>query len=90
MREILDFYAGRCEPAAVLAAAEKGAGEARKNQLCYAHLYLGLFFEAAGDAEKARAHMIQAAGPFRMDHFMGKVAVVHAKLRGWPVENAGR
>lgn len=90
MREILDFYAGRCEPATVLAAAEKGAGEARKNQLCYAHLYLGLFSEAAGDAEKAREHMTQAAGPFRMDHFMGKVAVMHAKLRGWPVENAGR
>jgi hypothetical protein len=30
--------------------------------------------------------MTQAAGPFRMDHYMGKVAVMHAKLRGWPVE----
>ncbi len=90
MREILELYAGRCEPAAVLAAAETGAGEAKKNQLCYAHLYLGLFSEAAGDAAKAREHMTQAAGPFRMDHYMGKVAVMHAKLRGWPVENASR
>lgn len=85
MREILDFYAGRCEAAAVLAAAEQGEGEARKNQLCYAHLYLGLFYEAAGDAEKARQHIARAAGPFRMDHYMGKVAVMHARLRGWPV-----
>ena len=83
MTEILDFYAGRCEPAAVLAAAQKGDGEARRNQLCYAHLYLGLFYEAAGDAENAREHITQAAGPFRMDHFMGKVAIMHAKLRGW-------
>lgn len=90
MKEILDLYAGRGEAAAVLAAAEKGADAARRNQLCYAHLYLGLFYEAAGDAEKARGHMAQAAGPFRMDHFMGKVAVMHAKLRGWPVEEAGR
>lgn len=81
MREILDLYAGRCEPAAVLAAAEKGEPEARRNQLCYAHLYLGLFHEAAGDVAKARDHITQAAGPFRMDHYMGKVAVVHAKLR---------
>jgi lipoprotein NlpI len=90
MEEILAFYAGRGEPAAVLAAAEQGAGEARRNQLCYAHLYLGLYHEAAGDAEKARQHITQAAGPFRMDHFMGRVAVMHAKLRGWPIENAGQ
>jgi len=89
MKEILDLYAGRCEPAAVLAAAEKGEGEAKKNQLCYAHLYLGLYYEAAGDAEKAREHITQAAGPFRMDHYMGKVAIMHAKLRSWPVD-AGR
>jgi tetratricopeptide (TPR) repeat protein len=88
MREILDFYAGRCEPERVLAAAEKGEGEARRNQLCYAHLYLGLFHEAAGDAQKAREHITQAAGPFQMDHYMGKVAVMHAKLRGWPVTAA--
>jgi lipoprotein NlpI len=86
MKEILDLYAGRCEPAAVLAAAEKGEGADRRNQLCYAHLYLGLYREAGGDAKQAREHITQAAGPFRMDHFMGKVAVVHAKLRGWPVE----
>ncbi len=90
MQEILDFYAGRGEPGAVLAAAEQGAGDTRRNQLCYAHLYLGLYYEAAGDAEKARTHMTQAAGPFRMDHFMGRVAVMHAKLRGWPIEDAGQ
>jgi lipoprotein NlpI len=90
MKEILDLYAGKCEPAEVLAAAEKGDGEARRNQLCYAHLYLGLFCEAQEDAQRAREHITQAAGPFRMDHYMGKVAVMHAKLRGWPVEGLGR
>ena len=86
MKEILELYSGKGEPAAVLAAAEQGEAEARRNQLCYAHLYLGLYFEALGDAVKAREHILQAAGPFRMDHYMGKVAVMHAKLRGWPVE----
>jgi lipoprotein NlpI len=85
MREILDLYAGRGDAAAVLAAAERGEEEARRNQLCYAHLYLGLHAEATGDVEKARHHVTLAAGPFRMDHYMGRVAVVHAKLRGWDV-----
>lgn len=86
MKEILDLYAGRCDPEAVLEAAEQGASEARRNQLCYAHLYLGLYFEAIGDAAQAREHITQAAGPCRMDHYMGRVAVMHAKLRGWPLE----
>jgi lipoprotein NlpI len=86
MKEILALYAGKCDPDAVLAAAQRGEGEALRNQLCYAHLYLGLYFEALGDAAKAREHMVKAAGPFRMDHYMGKTAVMHAKLRGWPVD----
>jgi len=89
MKEILALFSGRGDEAAVLQAAEQGEGEARKNQICSAHLYLGLFHEAAGDAEKARQHITQAAGPFRMDHFMGRVAVMHAKLRGWAVEERG-
>jgi lipoprotein NlpI len=83
MKEILALYAGKVEPEAVLAAAERGEGEALRNQLCYAHLYLGLYTEATGDAKKAREHITKAAGPFRMDHYMGRVAVMHATLRGW-------
>lgn len=83
MREILDLFAGRAEPAAVLAAADGGAETGRRNQRCYAHLYLGLYFEAAGDGDRARHHMLQAAGPYAMDHYMGRVAQVHVKLRGW-------
>ncbi|MFM8703884.1 MAG: hypothetical protein ACKOHG_08445 [Planctomycetia bacterium] len=83
MNQVMDLYAGRCEPADVLAAADRGAGEARRNQLCYAHLYLGLFFEATGNAAKAREHMLEAAGAFSMVHYMGKVAAVHCRLRGW-------
>jgi lipoprotein NlpI len=88
MKQIFALYAGMCEPEEVLAAAENGEGEARRNQLCYAHLYLGLYFEALGDEVRAREHITQAAGPFRMDHYMGKVAVMHAKLRKWPVEDS--
>jgi len=85
MPEILDLFAGRGNEAAVLAAAERGPEPARRNQRCYANLYLGLHAEAAGDAERARRHITAAAGPHRMDHYMGRVAVVHARLRGWDV-----
>jgi lipoprotein NlpI len=50
MKEILELFSGRGNQAAVLQAAGQGEGEVRKNQLCYAHLYLGLFHEAAGNA----------------------------------------
>ena len=90
MKEILALYAGNGAEAAVLEAASQGAGQARRNQLCYAHLYLGLYAEATGDSEKAKHHIVQAAGPFKMDHYMGKVAVMHATLRGWQVEHTSR
>jgi len=86
MAEILELFAGRGDAAAVLAAAERGAGEQRRNQLCYAHLYLGLHAEAVGDTEAARRHITLAAGRYSMDHYMGRVAVLHARLRGWPVD----
>ena len=83
MREILALFEGRAEPAAVLAAAEAGPEPSRRNQRCYAHLYLGLHAEALGDIPRARKHMLAAAGPFSMDHFMGQVARVHTRLRRW-------
>jgi len=83
MREVLELFAGRAEPAAVLAAAEAGPEQAHRNQRCFAHLYLGLYFEAIGDDERAKRHMRDAAGPFAMDHFMGRVAQLHCRLRGW-------
>jgi lipoprotein NlpI len=88
MKEILELFAGRGDEAAVLAAAEQGPEPGRRNQLCYAHLYLGLHAEACGDAAAARRHIIAAASRFRMDHYMGRVAVVHAQLRGWDVPKA--
>jgi lipoprotein NlpI len=83
MREILDLFAGRATPEAVLAAAEAGPADGLRNQRCYAHLYLGLYFEAVGDAERAQRHMLLAADTYSMDHYMGRVAQVHCRLRGW-------
>jgi hypothetical protein len=38
---------------------------------------------ATGDDDRARRYMLEAAGPFAMDHYMGRVAQLHCQLRGW-------
>lgn len=86
MKEVHDLFAGRGTVEAVLEAAKAdGDGlisDTERNNLCYAHLYLGLYFEALGEAEKSAEHIRLAAFDYSMDHYMGKTAQVHAKLRG--------
>ena len=84
MAEIHAVYAGTGSAAAVLAAAERAGDDAtRRNQQCYAHLYLGLLDEVSGRTEPARDHLRKAAIDYRMEHYMGVVAQVHVRLRGW-------
>lgn len=90
MAQVHRLFAGTGSAEEVVKAAEgNGAtGEDLKNQLCYAHLYLGLYFEALGDEGGMKKHITLAANDYRMDHYMGKVAQVHAKLRGLPLSEA--
>jgi lipoprotein NlpI len=84
MKQVHALFAGTGSVEAVLTAA--GAGDdspLRRNHLCYAHLYLGLYFEALGDDAKAKDHILKAATDYEMDHYMGKTAITHAKVRGW-------
>jgi len=83
MKQVHELFAGKGSVEAVLKAAEEGEGKRLRNHRCYAHLYLGLYFEAIGDDAKAKDHMLKAAKDFAMDHYMGRVAQVHVKLRGW-------
>lgn len=83
MRQVHDLFAGKAKPEDVLKAAESGEGNELRNHRCYAHLYLGLYFEAIGEQAKSKEHMVKAARDYKMDHYMGKVAQVHIKLRGW-------
>ena len=83
MAEVHQLFAGKTEPEAVLKAAEDTPASevGKRNHLCYAHLYLGLYFEALGEKEKSLSHMKKAAVDYKMDHYMGKTAQVHWKLR---------
>ncbi|HQW30031.1 MAG TPA: hypothetical protein PK529_12640 [Verrucomicrobiales bacterium] len=86
MKAVHDLFGGRGNVEAVLEAAKPDSdgviSESERNHLCYAHLYLGLYFEALGEAEKSAEHIRLAAFEYPMDHYMGKTAQVHAKLRG--------
>lgn len=83
MKEIWALYAGKGTADEVVKAAQAGdPGEDElRNRLCYAHLYIGLYFEATGDAADSAKHIGLAAKEYKMDHYMGKVAQVHARLR---------
>ncbi len=85
MAQVHDLFAGKGTEEAVLKAADTGdpTSEDHRNQMCYAHLYLGLYYEALGQEDKAKEHLLKAATTYRMDHYMGKTAQVHVKLRGW-------
>lgn len=81
MMEVYDLFIGKCKPADVMAAAEAGdvPADLRKQQLFYAHLYLGLYYDSLGEKRKALEHMNLAAGKYRLG-YMGDVAHVHAQL----------
>ena len=87
MKEVHDLFAGRASVEDVLDAAAPDSdgilSERERNHLCYAHLYLGLYYEAMGDKEKSKEHIRLAAIDYSMDHYMGKTAKVHAILRHW-------
>ncbi len=80
MREIYEFYAGRDSAESVLAAAKKSN---RPSASMYAHLYLGLYYEAAKQPDLARKHMRIAAATKLTGNYMHDVSKVHIKLRNW-------
>ena len=82
MSEVNALFLGSGSKEDVLkAAAEVKGDQDRRNALCYAHLYLGLYEEAHANKEKSLEHIHKAAEEFSQKHYMGEVARVHAKLR---------
>jgi lipoprotein NlpI len=83
MAEVHRLFSGTGTPEDVLRTAQAGepAPDAVRNRLCYAHLYLGLYAEALGDAKQSARHIEQAATTYQMPHYMGQVARAHRLLR---------
>jgi lipoprotein NlpI len=82
MSQIYALYAGKGSAEEVMKAAT--AGKPAPNELnertFYAHLYLGLYFDVAGNEKMAREHIVQAADLFKVDNYMGDVARIHGML----------
>ena len=76
---VYKLFAGECDAETVLAQ-HRDAG---RRERFYSHLYVGLYFEAARDEERACQHITQAAAMQVVDDYMGWVAIVHQRLRGW-------
>ena len=78
MRQIYDMFRGASKPEDVLAAAG-----ARPEGQFYARLYVGLYFEALGDAGRAIEHLSAAAADRYADAggYMHTVARVHLMVR---------
>jgi lipoprotein NlpI len=82
--EIYAMFQGKATPNEVLAKANAGeASDAeRKERLFYSHLYIGLWYESHGKADKAREHLSTADEKYKIGHYMWDVAHVHvARLK---------
>ena len=76
---IYKLFAGECAVETVLTQ-HRDAGQ---REQFYTHLYVGLYYEAKRDAAHARQYITQAAAMQVVDDYMGWVAMVHQRLRGW-------
>jgi len=81
MAEIQKLFAGKLKPEDVLAAAEKtdaktaGGVSAR----FYAHLYVALWYDAEGKAEKVKVHLKEAVEKYKVSDYMWAVGNAHLK-----------
>ena len=81
MKQIYEVYQGKATTAQVMQAAEHGYPNAAElnDRLFYAHLYLGLFEDVAGNIEAARRHLTRAVENFPVVHYMWDVARIHVR-----------
>lgn len=77
MKQIDALYRGRGSVEEVMAAAKQVPN---RDALFYAHLYLGLYFDALGNPTKARDYIKLAAEDPTSAHYMGEVARVHWRV----------
>ena len=87
MMQVYELYRGNVKPADVLAACQQDdpPREVLAGRLFYAHLYLGLYHEVAGQADLAAKYINLAADQKladnpRINRYMWDVARIHAEL----------
>jgi tetratricopeptide (TPR) repeat protein len=79
MGRVYQLFAGACEAERLIAQ----YGDSGRRECFYSALYVGLYFEAERDPERARHYITLAADMQVTEDYMGWVAIVHQRLRGW-------
>jgi lipoprotein NlpI len=81
MPQVLELFAGKLKPDDVFEAAEKTGfkGDRLTAARFYAYLYVGLYYEAEGDAAKARQHLATAVNACKLPDYMWDVANVRLR-----------
>lgn len=77
MAEIQKLFAGKLKPEDVLAAGDKAKTTESR---FYAHLYVGLWYEADGDAKKAKEHLTVAVEKYEVPDYMWDVGNAHLQV----------
>ena len=83
MPPVYDMILGKKKPDDVIAAVEKlgSKGADKVEDLFYAHLYVGLYYEAEGKAAESLDHIKVAVEKYEIGHYMWDVAKVHLSAR---------
>jgi lipoprotein NlpI len=78
MMKVYDLYRGAAKPEDVLTAARDATftREQMNRAHFYAHLYVGLYYDATGDKKRALEHLTEAAQKYPIEHYMWDVARV--------------
>jgi lipoprotein NlpI len=81
MAEIQKLFAGKLKPEDVLAAAEKTDAKtaAGVSARFYGHLYVALWYEAEGKADKVKEHLKKAVEDYKVTDYMWSVGNAHFK-----------
>jgi lipoprotein NlpI len=81
MMKVYDLIRGKIKPDEVIETSEKAKleGEGMQEALFYAHLYVGLNYEAEGNAKKCLEHLTTAVEKHKITHYMWDVGNVHLK-----------
>ena len=81
MTEIYRMFRNDLSPEGVIEAAQQAPSRARERALFYAHLYVGLYYEATGSDTVARGQLVSAADEAyaRVGGYMHTVARVHVE-----------
>ena len=77
MSTVYELFAGTCDTEVLLTVARD------QREHFYSQLYAGLYYEAEREVARARHHITQAAAMQVVEDYMGWVAIVHQRQRGW-------